>query len=133
MLLCNILNFYLTLMGISPTDYDVTLMFNWYNGFKNPLHINMMIVWYIGRNPIAYFYICWVWTLKHIIDEMFVLREEIWSTWVFDVLCWARSSGKHVFNFFVEWEALEQMSYETFVLSRKFSRTWKYNNWKCWA
>ena len=25
--LCNILNFDLTLMGIRPTDYDVTLMF----------------------------------------------------------------------------------------------------------
>ena len=41
---CNILNFDLTLMGISPIDYDVTLMFNWYIGSKTPLHMNMIIV-----------------------------------------------------------------------------------------
>ena len=41
---CNILNFDLTLMGIIPIAYDVTLMFNWYIGSKTPLHMNMMIV-----------------------------------------------------------------------------------------
>ena len=40
---CNILNFDLTLMVISPIDYDVTLMFSWNIGSKTPLHMNMMI------------------------------------------------------------------------------------------
>ena len=47
----------------------------------------------------VYDFKCWVWTLRHIFDEMFVLsvsyeahkylmfvlREKLWSIWVFDV------------------------------------------------
>ena len=33
----------------------------------------------------VYDFMCWVWTLKCIIDEMFVLSEKLLSTWVFIV------------------------------------------------
>ena len=99
-----------------------------------------------------YDFMCWVWTQKHIMDEMFffsaiseaheylmfVLSDKLWSTWVLDVcvewealenmsiwcLCWARSSGAQVFDVFVEREALEHMSILMFVLSEKLYSTW---------
>ena len=64
--------------------------------------MNMMIVLYIGRKPIVddiYVYICWLcwaWTLKHMIDENFMLVSTL----------------KHMIDemFCVEREALEHMS-----------------------
>ena len=44
--------------------------------------MNMMIVLYIGHKPIVddiYVYICWVcwaWTLKHMIDEIFCIEQK---------------------------------------------------------
>ena len=59
----------------------IILMFYFYSGSKTPLHMNMMIVLYIGRKPIIddiymLFVLCWAWTLKHMIDEMFCFEQE---------------------------------------------------------
>ena len=43
--------------------------------------MNMMIFFFIGSKPIIvdiYIYasLCWAWTLKHMIDEMFCVERE---------------------------------------------------------
>ena len=89
-------------MGISPIAYDVALMFYliywvWdpttyeYDGLFYILGVIQLYMFYI------YDFMCWAWTVKHHIDEMFC----------------------------VEWEALKHMILDTFVLSMKIWRTWK--------
>ena len=71
-----------------------------------------------------YDFMCWAWTLKHMIDEMFcvewgalehmsiwmsVLSKKLWITWVFKCLCWARSSEAHVCLSYVKGEAMKHM------------------------
>ena len=53
--LCYIPIFYLTLMGISPIDYDVTLMFYFGILGLGPHCIwTWWFAWYIGRKPVTY-------------------------------------------------------------------------------
>ena len=79
---CNILNFDLTLMGKTPIDYDVTLMFYFgILGLRHHCIWTWWFFWYIGHKPITYdIYIyvclCWAWSLKHMIDEMFCVERE---------------------------------------------------------
>ena len=54
------------------------------------LGVNQMHMFYV------YDFMCWAWTLKHIIDEMFVLT--------------ASSNAHEYLMFCVEREALEKMS-----------------------
>ena len=67
----------LTLIGMCLVIMMIIFMFYFYIGSKTPLHMNMMIVLNIGCKPIVddiYVHIswfCWVWTPKHMIDEMF--------------------------------------------------------------
>ena len=140
---CNIPNFDLTLMGISPIDYNVTLMFYfdilglgphciwtwWFVWYIKPVTYVLCMILCVGREP-------WSTCLM----RCFVLSKELWRKWVFEYLCWAGSSGAHECLSCVEREALELMSVsvvlseklwntwdmKTFVLRRKLWSTWKY-------
>ena len=74
---CNIPNFGHTNYRHEPINHDEYIVVLFYIGSKTPLHMNMTICFYIGCKPIiddTYGYICWLcwaWTLKHIVDEMF--------------------------------------------------------------
>ena len=78
----------LTLMGMSPIDYDVTMMFYFDILGQIPHCIwTWWFVLYTGCKPIAYdiyIYIC-----------LLVLGVEPEAHDWWDVLCWARSSGEH--------------------------------------
>ena len=58
---CNILNFGPTIYRHEPIDHDDYIDVLFYIASKTPLHMNMMIVLYIGRKPIVddiYVYVC---------------------------------------------------------------------------
>ena len=57
----------------------------------------------------VYDFMCWAWTLKHIIDEMFVSS--------------ARYEAHEYLMFCVEKEALEHMRISCFLLSEKLWNT----------
>ena len=50
---CNILNFGPTIYRREPIDHDDYIDVLFYIGSKTPLDMNMMIVLYIGGNPIV--------------------------------------------------------------------------------
>ena len=129
--------FDLTLMGISPIAYDVALMFYFVYWEKYPTRENddLFDILLIRQFHMFYVYdfMCWAWTLKHIINSMFcvewealehmsiwcfVLSKKLWSTYVFDFLCWARRSRKH--------QCL------ILLLSERLWSTWVMKN-LCWA
>ena len=67
-------------MGISPIDYNVNLMFYLIYLVKEPTayeHDDLFDI--LGVSQLHMFYIndfmCWAWTLKHIIDEMFSVER----------------------------------------------------------
>ena len=74
---CNIFNFGPTIYRHEPINHDDYIDVLLYIGPKTPLHMNMKIFLNIGHNLIVddiYAYICWLcwaWTLKHMIYEMF--------------------------------------------------------------
>ena len=73
---------------------------------------------------------CWAWTLKHIIDEMFCVERgaRSYGAQGYLMFCVEREDLEHMSIYIcVEWESLEHMSYETFVLSMKLWNAWKYN------
>ena len=85
---CNVPNFGPTIYKHEPIDHDdyIDVLFN--IGSKTPLHMNIMIVLYIECKTIVndiyvyiYDWLCWAWTLKHMIDEMFCVGSGPWSTW----------------------------------------------------
>ena len=101
-------------MGISPIACDIVFMFYFVYWELDPtVHENDDLFDILGVSQMHMFYVydsmCWAWTLKHIIDEifvlsasseeheylMFVLSEKIWSTRVFDV-CVEQESLEHM-------------------------------------
>ena len=42
-----------------------------------------------------YDFMCWAWTLKHIIDEMFFVEQGAVENMAIWCLCWVRISGAH--------------------------------------
>ena len=64
-------------MPIDYVDYlDVLFL---YIGLETPLHMNMMICFIYGCKPIIdgiYACLCWAWTMKHMIDEMFCVERD---------------------------------------------------------
>ena len=83
---CNIPNFGSTIYRHEPIDHDdyIDALFL---GRRPHCIWTWWFVLYIGRKPIVddvYVYICWLcwaWTLNHMIDEMFCVGHGPWSTW----------------------------------------------------
>ena len=69
-------------------------------------------------------FMCWAWTLKHMIDEMFCVERgalEHMGKFMFFV---EQEALEHMSTYIcVEREDLEHMSFETFVLSMKLWNT----------
>ena len=115
---CNVPNFDLTLMGISPISYDVTLTFYLVYWAQDPnAHEHDDFFDILGIIQIHMFYVydfmCCVWTLEHIIDQIFVLM--------------GRSKAHEYLMFCVEQEALKHMSIWYFLLIKKLWNTWVFN------
>ena len=77
---CNIPNFGTNTYRHVLIDYDDYLDVLFYIGLRTPLHMNMMIFFYIlgiSQLLMIYVYACffWPWTLKHMIDEMFFVER----------------------------------------------------------
>ena len=67
-------------MGIIPIHYDVTFMFYFNILGLDPIayeHDDLFDILGISQFHMFYIYdfMCWVWTLKHILDKMFCVKR----------------------------------------------------------
>ena len=67
-------------MGLSPIDYDVTLMFYFDILGQIPTayeHDDLFDIFVVSQFYMIYIYVflCWAWTLKHMVDEMFFVEQ----------------------------------------------------------
>ena len=80
---CNILNFgpnnYRHTYRHVPIDYDDYRDVLFYIGSKTPLHMNddLCCILCVIQLLLIYVYacLCWAWTLKHMIDDMFCVER----------------------------------------------------------
>ena len=71
-----------------------------------------------------YVCLCWPWTLKHMIDEMFCVEQGALEHMGKLMFCVEREALEHMSTYiYVEQEALENMSFETFLLCTKLWNT----------
>ena len=98
-------------MGISPISYE---------------HDDLFDILGISQLHMIHIYVClcWAWTLKHMVDEMFCVERGSLEHMGKLMFCVKQESLEHMSSYiFVEREALENMSFETFVLSMKLWNT----------
>ena len=87
-------------------------------------HDDLFDILGVSQLLMIYVYLCWEWTLKHMIDEMFCVERGALKHMGKLVFCVEQEAIEHVSTYiFVEREALEHMSFETFVLSVKLWNT----------
>ena len=73
-----------------------------------------------------YVFLCWAWTLKQMVDEIFRVERGALEHMGKLMFCVEQESLEHMSTYIcVEWEALGHMSLETFVLSTKLWNTWR--------
>ena len=84
----------------------------------------------VSQLHMIYIYVClcWAWTLKHMIDEMFCFEQGALENMGKLMFCVEREALEHLGTYIcVEWEAMKHMIFETFLLSLKLWNTWKDN------